>query len=115
MRESRKQKAEGRKQKTGSTRQTKRQKARESAFCLLLSAYCLLLLFTVHCSSALQLLSEDRSLAPAYNLQRRKAKLVNHSEALLSLPQDFFARVLLEAKQNFEEGCSWRRTAGDMQ
>jgi hypothetical protein len=53
----------------------------------------------------LYLLSQDRSLAPAYDLQRRKAKLVNHSEALLSLLQDFLAGVLLEAKQNFEEGC----------
>ena len=56
--------------------------------------------------SGLYLLSQYRSLAPAYDLQRRKAKLVNHSEALLSLLQDFLAWVLLEAKQNFEEGCS---------
>ena len=43
-------------------------------------------------------------LAPADDLQRRKAKLVNHSEVLFGLSQDFLAWVLLEAKQNFEEG-----------
>src|SRR6185369_4021885 len=94
-------------------RQTKRQKARKSAFCLLLSAY--YLLFAVHWSSALQLLSQYRCLAPAYDLQWRKAKLVNHSKVLFSLLQDFLARVLLKAKQNLEEGCCRRGTTGNMQ
>ena len=57
-------------------------------------------------TSGLQLLRQDRSLAPANDLHRWKAILVNHAEVLFRLAEYFLARVLLETKQNLEKGGS---------
>ena len=96
-----KQKAEGTSSRQKANARSRLQESAKLA-CLMLSAYC----FVPSAFCFLLLPRQYRSLTPANDLQRRKAILVNHAEALIGLAQYFLAWMLLEAKQYFEEGGS---------
>ena len=62
----------------------------------------------------LQFLSENRGLAPADNLQRREAILVDDAEMLLGLAEYFFAGNLFKAEQDFKKRRGRRRSTGNV-